>query len=778
MTRSRRRLRWLAVFLLLVFLGGAFVGGRYVYFKGFTKKWRGFVFEQFRSRGIEVEFEKLTLDPFQGMLARRVKIYDGPQRTAILARIDKLVLDINYAKLLRGKPFLEAVDLTDANLAIPIDPSDASGKKARINNLNARVLFPPGQVYISHASASIYELELQLKGRLANPQAFQLAPAPPGGNEKRTLALTRLLDALEKVRATGEPPRLILNVAGDLAQRETVAADVTLAAPQFEIRGYRVERLRAALRYDRERLVLSRLSAVDRLGRLDARGSYDFATHRAEMNLQCGLDLPELFDALKVTDRLEEIALLGPASLTLAATARFEGEPTFLLTGRVHLGAFRVQAVQFENFGTSFSWDGRRWYLRGSQLRHKTGEVAASGLQTDRFVGRLESSLDPTALLPFTSGKTREFLGEWKFLRTPDLLLRFSGPSIDPAEMVVDGSLRLGRTLFRGQSMQAASATLRVENRAATYSACRIERSEGAATGTFTYDFGQRLVRLENCVSTLNPQEVAPWIARDFLKHVRPYRFRRPPTIRAEGIVYLPGGKGTDLRLHIESPAGMDYTFVKKELPFSSARGDLQFTDGRLRMTNLEAALFGGAVQGSANIQLGRGPQPFSAKIRAEEVAFDALTRLYFDYDSSTGKLSGNFDFKGMGDDPMALVGAGQVRVDDGNVFAIPFLGPLSGIIGKLFPALGYSEARQATATFEIGNGALATDNLQIEGRGFEMVGDGTLFYLTDRINFNIRINARGLPGVILSPVSRLFEYTASGKLSEPEWQAKNLPGI
>ena len=41
-----------------------------------------------------------------------------------------------------------------------------------------------------------------------------------------------------------------------------------------------------------------------------------------------------------------------------------------------------------------------------------------------------------------------------------------------------------------------------------------------------------------------------------------------------------------------------------------------------------------------------------------------------------------------------------------------------------------------------------------------------------------MRINAQGLPGVLLFPVSKLFEYTADEKLSKPVWRAKMLPKL
>ncbi len=775
MSRWRKLLIGLAALLTVVVLAGGFIAGRYVYQKGFTKKWRRFVIEEFHRRGVEVDFQKLTLDPFHGLQARRVRIFDGPRRHALLASVDKLVLDINYANLIRGRPFLDAVDLTDADLAIPLDPAQPRGEKARIDNLNARILFPPSQVYISHASASIHQLDLSVRGRLLNPQAFKPRPRPPRDTSQRTALLQRALDILKKMDARGMRPRISLNVTGDLAEPAGLLIDVALEAPVLELRGYRLESVRGTATYAAGRLTVPRLSAIDHLGRLDARGSFGVDRQKAELEVRSGLDLPELARAFQVTDVLKSVELNGPSEVRLAGSMEFGAEPKFLLTGRAQLVHPRVRGIDLESLRADAAWDGRRWYLRELRLRHQTGEITGSALRNDRFRARLESSIDPTVALPFTEGRSREFLSDWQFIRTPDVILRASGPSPLPEDLVVNGSLQLGRTIFRGQPIVSGSASLEVRDKAARYFNCRLARAEGVATGDFSYDFGRKRVVLENCRSTLDPQAVAHWIAPDFPKHIRPYRFRRPPEVKIDGVVYYQGGTGTDLLLRVDAPQGMDYTFLKKDLPISRIGGQLRFTDRRLRMRGVRAVLYGGDVAGEADIRLDRGPQPFAADLHARGVDFAALTGLYFDYDSSTGKLDGNFAFSGIGDDARKLKGAGHLNVTNGNVFAIPFLGPVSGLLNNIVPGMGVSVARKAAADLEMADGTLVVRDFNVAGRGFEMLGGGKFYFLDDSMNFDVRINAKGLPGVLLFPVSKLFEYTAQGPISKPQWRPKNL---
>jgi hypothetical protein len=84
---------------------------------------------------------------------------------------------------------------------------------------------------------------------------------------------------------------------------------------------------------------------------------------------------------------------------------------------------------------------------------------------------------------------------------------------------------------------------------------------------------------------------------------------------------------------------------------------------------------------------------------------------------------------------------------------------------------MGYNVSHDGTCSFTVRDGIIATHDFLVKGVGFNMIGDGRLFFLDDRLNFNIRLNAQGLPGVLLSPVSKLLEYAGTGTLENPIWK-------
>jgi hypothetical protein len=57
-------------------------------------------------------------------VAKDVKFFDGPARNRIVAQMNEMVVEANYANAVKGKPFLDALTLVDTNLRFPLDPNN------------------------------------------------------------------------------------------------------------------------------------------------------------------------------------------------------------------------------------------------------------------------------------------------------------------------------------------------------------------------------------------------------------------------------------------------------------------------------------------------------------------------------------------------------------------------------------------------------------------------------------------------------------------------------
>jgi len=126
-TFARRFLVSTTRFLVVLALGAMAGGGWYLARKGFGRKWRGIVVEELHKHGVEASVRRLTLDPFRGLVAKDVRIFDYKNHENTIAEISRVSLDVNYAALLQHQPFLNAIDIRDAQVTLPL-PEGADPK--------------------------------------------------------------------------------------------------------------------------------------------------------------------------------------------------------------------------------------------------------------------------------------------------------------------------------------------------------------------------------------------------------------------------------------------------------------------------------------------------------------------------------------------------------------------------------------------------------------------------------------------------------------------------
>jgi len=765
---------------LLIVLGAGLLGSVwYVANRGFTRKWRVFVSEEFRKRDIDLTLGKLTLDPFRGIVAENVKVFDTRDRKRTLAVIDEMRLVINWANLIHGKTFLDALDLREATLALPLDPKQPGGRRIEVSRMSGRLFLPPQQIVLSRFEAELYGIRVSASGRIVNPQEAR-KKKPPEGAKQPESAIAAVIDELRALKYEGDAPVLDLRFSGDLARPETVFVEAKLWAERVRRRDWRLDSVYLDALYRDRRVAIRQLVSGDAKGSLRVSGSYDVEAKAAELQARSTIDPQPALRAFVRVPELDEFVFYEPPEIDLTVHAAFGDSPAIQAAGHIGAKRFGYRSVIFDGFAADAVWDGERWAARNVSLRHPSGTITGDAMQLPgEFRSRLRSTINPEALAPFLSGRAAEWFQQLQFADAPEVSAEVSGPEPDPAKLSGNAALKLGRTAYRNVWATQASATLRYGERKLTVDPLHVVREEGAGEGGLVFDFNRDECAVQNIRTTVHPQEIIWWIDPKLVKDIAPYRFgKRPPNLLLNGLVHTKGGPTTQFRVDVDAPGGMDYTFLRRDLHASRISARLDFTSERMKIQNLDGTIFGGKVRGGADVSLRLANPNHSADVRLENVDFAALTKLYFNYDDSKGRLNARYGFSIRGGEARTMRGRGELAVTDGKVFAIPFLGPLSFILNGIVPGMGDDVARKGAASFTLADGVIDTRDFLVEATGFSMIGGGKLMFLDDRMNFDVRINARGLPGVLLFPVSKLFEYTATDALSKPNWRPKLVPRL
>jgi len=762
----------LAIVVAISFLFG---GGWYLAKRGFGRQWRYRVVEELHKRGVEASVGRLTLDPFRGLIAQNVRIFDYKNRENTLAFINEVSLDINYAALIHHEPFLNALDVRNAQITLPLRATNGKTDKAQLNDFRAHVYFPPEQIYVSQAEGIFCGIRISATGQLIKRKNYKPSPPIPEDEWRKRLSIAqRVVNELQKFSFPTAPPSLQVKFAGDIADIENARVEATLRGDRLQRGNYEIRNFSALAEWNHQHLDVTHCEWGDGMGGFAGRAEWDRQSNSATFQVRSSLDLKTFLDALGLGGPLADLAFHSPPLVEISGLVNF-GPNHFrpAIIGHATFGRFTYKTVPFSELTADFSWDGERTLLQDLRLQHQTGQLRADLFDASNdFRLNVESTIAPSAMRALASPELNEFLREWEWQRSPTIRLAIRGDNHNPENWRGEGTIALGRTRFRGAWMNSGSAKIHFVDGALTCEDLHIARNEGVGTGSFTYDFKKHEVRVSNIRSSLNPAEIIFWIDPKVSKTVAPYKFRRPPNVTANGVYQFRGGKNTRLDINVDGANGMDYVFLGKTLPFDRVSARLLFTHDRLQITDVRGALLAGTLRGNTDISQARNDPRYRASVSVSDINFPLLTDLYYNYKTAHGLLNGTYDFTGLGSDPRTMRGHGKVEVNNGDVFAIPIFGPLSGILNLIVPGSGYSIAHKASADFKVENGIIHTDDFEAAGSLFSMLGHGDVHFLDDKLDFSMRLNMKG-PGVLLTPMYKLFEYAGEGSLKKPDWHPK-----
>ena len=755
----------------------------YLQVVGFGPEWRDRVAVALGGSVYSVTIAKLTFHPFEGIVAEGVEFhrYDAPAQQ--VEKVSRIIVSPNLAELLQGHVMIDRLELDNASVAIPFANDGREPDTIYLRHIGAEIWNSAGQITISHAECTFGDLLISLQGHLLNPETISLkrsASRPATPMDARQIAAIRAaLNTIERIQCETPNPELDITVSGDLSQFSSLSADsITLRTAKIRYGDMRFDRVNFSASYADRKLKVASLRARGPSGTVNLAGQWDFASQAGNCDVNGGLALAPLLRLAGQPDLAKKIAFDHPPVIqaSVNASAGASGLSISAL-GQVSAGEFQLMGVQAHSFSAAFAWKDRRLYIQDAVLASRTGTVKASILAgPQEFRISLDSDASPTEFSELFGPKERAIIDLLEFKDPPKLHVTLAGtrPSLDALSGT--GDMEIGRAAMRGSWIDSGKSDIVIADRAIIYKDLTIRKGALRATGSFTYDFGRHEVRLDHIRCNIDPAAVLMWVDPRIAATVAVYRFRSPPDVRADGLAHMVDPTQNNLKIEVNAPGGLAYTLLNRDLVFGPTKGTVLIKGQHVLAEVDDAVLYGGRVALKADVSTNPAAPDFSVDVTTEHVDFPSLTQLYFGYSKSQGAMSGHYAFRASLRQPAAMVGSGSVRVEDGHVLAIPLFGPLSDIISTIIPGAGHESARLASADFTVADQMIRTKNLQIQGAGFELLGYGSVGFPSGTLDLNVRINARGIPGLVLFPVSKLFEYSASGTASHPQWRPKIIP--
>ena len=372
--RLRRARQVVAIAIRLTILAvvvAIFGGGYYLARRGFGREWRYRVVEELHKRGVEAQIGRLTLDPFRGLVAKNVRICDYRNRENTLARISEVSLDINYAALIHHEPFLNALDVRDAQITFPIKTAEGKASRAQLTNLRAHIYFPPEQIYVSQAEGIFCGIRVSARGQLIKRAEYQpSASITPEEWQQRLSLAQRVVTELQKFNFPAGPPTVQLKFSGDVAELENARVEATLRGERLQRGSYEIDNLSAAAEWNNQRLDVGHCEWSDGKGTFAGRGDWNREGNIAKFQIHSTLDLKSFLDAFGVGGPMSDVEFHSPPLLEIIGSIKL-GTEQFQpdVIGHAAFGQFTYKKMPFSELSADFSWDGERTFVRELRVR-------------------------------------------------------------------------------------------------------------------------------------------------------------------------------------------------------------------------------------------------------------------------------------------------------------------------------------------------------------------------------------------------------------------------
>ena len=724
-----------------------------------------------------VSIGRVLFSPTRGFILDGLQIHDLTPSRRLIVSANRIAISVNMESLLRREPRLERILLRDTTLDVPLGPSEEP--RLRLDHVHGLIICPASQFRVSGVTFEIAGIKVNISGTFLNPKTFSPKPVSSEGPGKTAQMINTIQRELRSIHWTDGKPELTIQAGGDLGDSESLRVDhAELRTGPGECHGISFRRIGMGLHYQEMKLFLERFLMDDGSGIFQAAAKADFRAKNSTVQFAGAFRGDLLRSLLLSPEKAAEWTCPEPIHLEGSFSADWLTEKPMLGgMARLAIGSFGFHGVKFDSLSAGVALREGKILVRDLHASGEPGKIDADLMAApgDNRV-RLKAALFPAKFAPLTGGKTREALEAMDF-RDP-LLISFDGgaPSWDPLQLKGGGTLDLGKAAMRGAWIDRLSSKFQAADGAFTFHDILVKMGEGTGRGEFIYDYRIWEGRFPKVHSTLDPVKLMTWTDPRIAESLRAYRFIKAPNVQITGKIGLRDPEKNDLHIELNAPAGLGYTLIGKNLSFGATSGTVLLKGQRVLIDLPESHLFGGDVALKADVSVLPGDPRYGVSVHLEDVDFRTLTKLYFDYNESSGKLTGNYAFRAVGGNDRAMTGKGNLLIRDGNVLAMPILGPLSVLLNEIVPGFGYQSAKRASADFSVDNGVITTRDLLIEGTGFNMIGHGNIQYLDDGMDMSIRLNAQGLPGVATFLISKIFEYESTGSAKHPKWRPKLLP--
>jgi hypothetical protein len=763
---------------------------------GLPDSWRAAIEREVSRQGAHVKIGGLSYQPLRGVVASKVRVFSDPDHQHEISSLERVLLDFDKTKLARGKVHLNKMVLRDATLSLPVDPDDPQSRSLEVSNANGTLLMPGGRRFeILNASGRIAGIEVSLNARLIGQKPTGEPQAEEFEVKKRRILLDRIIRELDAWHfQEQQAPRVDITLEGDANDPGALVAKFKLHAPVLEKNQHRLEEVLAEGEIVGDLLTLTRLMARDTRGELDGRLDYDLSDRAGRFDLQSSLEITPLLSAW--------FGVPQPRDLVIGGSQKVEAEGDFKLneamvpqvhmTGWAAADAVMLRGVRFNEVESAFAWRTGDLFLRDLRLSRDDGQAEGKAMIQWPLVRlSLHSTLPAAIYKPFFTGKPLEkVIGNFSERGGASFDIRLEGgfDATDRRSWAYSGGGIVKNISYRGVPVEMAECRFSLSHHELDFFDGTVvfnyrdyplrQAFDGPENGTTSvgrirYVAAEKIVEVETVAGTIWAAPLVRLFAPKVADSLEVYRFHRPPELAGSGVVDVTPRGRTALDIAFESRDAADYRFLGESVTMGQPSGKVLIRGKRVVVEDLRLNAFDGPIAGDFQYP---GDGTLTGETSWTKLSIPALASTYGLQMKGGGELTGRLEFSLRDGRVETMNGQGLFALEKTELFSVPMFGPLSTVIGAVLNdrRAGSERAKSAFCNFQIRDGVLRTHDFQTSTTSLNFVGEGEV-NLSDRtLDMIMRMNARGLLGLItlpLRPFYGMFQFRGTGPLKDPEWE-------
>jgi hypothetical protein len=763
---------------------------------GLPESWRATIEREVSKQGAHIKIGALSYLPLRGVAASDIRVFSDAAHEHEISRLERVLLDFDKTKLARGKVHITRIELKNAGLILPVDPNDPESESLEVTDASGTLYMPGGRRFeVRNASGRIAGIKVSLNARLIGYQQEGENPNNASQRGKRRELLAKAIGELNKWHFDRDhPPEIRVFLEGDANENSSLTAKVTLLAKGVEKNQHELDEISAEAEITGDLLTVTSLHATDSRGKLEGHVDYDIGDREGRFDLHSTLEIPPLLKAWAGLPPLRDVVIGGGQTLEAEGGFRLDEKnvPQVHMTGSARLESVMLRGVRFDAVQSVFAWRDGDLFLRDVHLIRDDGTVTGKAMIQWPLVRlALESTVPEQVFKPFFIGQPLEkVIGDFSDRKGAEVHVTLEGgfDATDRTSWAYTGTGRVKNVNYKGVPVNSAECKMSLSHHELDFfdgtvvfnyqtyplrEAFNGPREATTKVGRIRYDAPSKTVEVENVTGTFWAAPLVRLFAPKVADSLEVYRFHTPPNLKGAGVVDVTPQGRTALDVSFNSEGAANYTFLGEDLTLTRPSGKVLIRGERVTVDDLKLNGFDGPVTARFDF---RGKGRMEGEMTWTRLSIPELTSTYGFQIKGGGKVTGRLDFSLTDGRVETMNGEGLFALEKTELFSVPMFGPLSPLVSGVVNdrRAGFERAKNAFCNFKIKDGILSTRDFQTSTTSLTFAGDGSVDLKERTLDMTMRMNARGLLGLItlpLRPFYGMFQFRGTGPLKDTKWE-------